>query len=409
MTLYSYRAIGAGGTAERGNINAASEAEAMAILRGRQVYPIEVRPSQSLALRFGLAGMPLLPRRRLLSAQRMAAFCRQFATLLDATIPYDMALRMIIDQTTDLSFKSLLSDVRQRVQEGTYLADAFAVHDDRIPPIVINMVRSGEASGTLGTIMFRLADHYDQVNKLQNRVTSAMVYPLFMMLFSLAVVVFMITFIIPKVTVLFENFDTQLPLPTRILIAMNDVLTGYWWLLLPAMLALALGGLHAMRTRRGALLRDRLELRIPLWRSLRRKLILQRFTESLATLLNAGVELKSALGIARDVVDNAVYLDALDRVIFEVQNRGMSLSVALRRTGLFPEDIAQMISIGEETATLPQMLEHVGTRLSQELTATLDAATALVEPVMILVMGVIVGLIVSSVLLPMLQLNQLLG
>ena len=405
MTIFAYRALGASGRAEKGTLNAPNLNEALSILRARDIYPIEVKPSEAGGLSQTAARVVL--RRRGLSVSRLAAFARQFATLAGATVPYDQALGMILEQTPDLRLKGVLSDVRSRVMEGAYLADAFAAQGSYFPPMLINLIRSGEASGNLEHIMNRLADYYGEMHRLQTRVAASLVYPLFMMIFSLAVVIFMLTNIIPKITVLFENFNATLPLPTRILISISELITGYWWALLPALIAGVWGLLRFLRTGRGALLKDRLMLSIPYWRHVQRQLLMQRFTQTLATLLASGVELKNALAISRDVMENRIYLAAMDRVIFDVQNKGLSMSMALRRTGLFPEDIMQMIAIGEETATLPQMLEHLATRIAQEMSATMEAATALIEPVMILVMGLVVGFIVMSILLPMLQLNQL--
>jgi len=225
--------------------------------------------------------------------------------------------------------------------------------------------------------------------------------------FGFSVVVFMVTFIIPRITRLFESFHAALPLPTRVLIGISDLVTGYWWLLLPLVGALVYAARRYLATERGRLWWDRMELKLPLIGPFRRKVILQRFTETLSTLLKSGVELKSALTVSTEVMENRLYLRAMESVIFDVQNKGLPFSVALRRATLFPEDICQMVAIGEETATLSGMLETVANRLALEVTATLEAATALFEPVLILAMGLVIGFIVISILLPLLQLNTL--
>lgn len=404
MALYSYRALDPRGRSQRGTLNAASLNEAKALLRERHVFPTEVRPQQPF--RLNLPGWRRTPRLR---PAQLAAFTRQFATLLQATIPYDQALGMILQQTRDLKFKAALSDIRGRVVEGTYLAEAMAAYPHYFPHMVTSMVRSGERSGTLVLIMSRLADYYDNLSRLRNRVTSALVYPSFMVVFGLAMVIFIVTYIIPRITGLLENFGAELPLSTRVLIALSDGLTHYWWAILILAGGSALWGFRFLRTPRGAELRDRLELRLPAWRTVRQKLILQRFSQTLATLLESGVELKAALGIAADVMENRVYQRAMRGVIEDVQSKGLPFAVAVHRTGLFPEDVTQMIAIGEETASLAPMLSNVANRLSQEVTSTMEAATAMLEPLMILAMGLVIGFIVVSVLLPMLQMNQLLS
>jgi type II secretory pathway component PulF len=295
------------------------------------------------------------------------------------------------------------------VVEGAYLADALESHRSFFPAMVVNMVRSGENSGTLVVILTRLATHYENINRLRTKIASALVYPAFMLLFSISVVTFMVTYIVPKITRLFTQFGGVLPLPTRILIALSEIVAGYWWALILLLFATGWGVAVFLRTATGQLLLDRLELAIPVWSTFRRKLMVQRLCETLATMLRSGVELNHALRVSAEVLENRIYLRAMDGVAFDIQNRGMQLSASMRRTGLFPEDLCQMIAIGEETATLDAMLENVAVRLSQEVTATMDSATALFEPVMILVMGGVVGFIVVSMLLPMLQLNQLVG
>ncbi len=405
MTLFSYRAVSAAGKTEKGTLQAASASDARLDLRERGLYPLDVRASQGSRRDWGR--LLRLGRGPGLTVQQLAVFTRQLATLLQATIPYDTAVGLILQETGDLAFKSVLAEVRGRVVEGAYLADALAGFPGHFPPMVLNMIRAGETSGSLVPVLQRLADYYDNVSRLRTKIAAALVYPIFMTIFGFAVVVFMVTFIIPRISRLFDSFGAVLPIPTRILIALSNGVTGYWWLLLILAGGAVYGARRYLRTEPGHMLRDRAELAIPMLRAFRRKVILQRFTQTLATLLKSGVELKTALTVATEVMENRLYLQAMEHVIFDVQNKGLPFSVALRRASGFPEDLCQMVAIGEETATLDSMLETVASRLSQEVSATLDAATALFEPVLILAMGAVVGFIVISVLLPLLQLNQL--
>ena len=200
-----------------------------------------------------------------------------------------------------------------------------------------------------------------------------------------------------------------MPLPTRILITASEIVTNYWWLLLLLILLGAWGVSRFLGTPRGQWWRDSMELKIPFWKDLKRKMILQRFSQTVATMLNSGVELNYALQVSAGVLENKIYLEAMERVIFDVQNKGLPLAAALRQAGTFPEDLCQMTAIGEETATLEKMLDNVANRLTAEISATVDSASSLLEPVMILLMGGVIGFIVFSILLPMLQLNQLVG
>ena len=230
MTLYSYRAVSPAGTTEKGTVQAGSESDARSDLRERGLYPLDVRASQGARLNWDqLLRLGRGPR---LSVQQLAVFTRQLATLLQATIPYDTAVGLILQETGDLAFKSVLAEVRGRVVEGAYLADAFARFPSLFPPMVVNMIRAGETSGTLVAVLQRLADYYDNVSRLRTKIAAALVYPIFMTFFGFAVVVFMVTFIIPRISRLFDSFGAVLPVPTRILIGMSNLVTGYWWLLL---------------------------------------------------------------------------------------------------------------------------------------------------------------------------------
>lgn len=407
MPLFSYRALDAAGKSSKGTVQAASPKEAQEILRERKIYPLSIRNSQHF--RLSLSSTLRLGQSVRLNAKELASFTRQIATLLEATIPYDAALGMIQQETSNEALKTVVADVRDRVVEGAYLADAFGAHPKVFPPLVINMVRSGEASGTLVMILQRLADYYDNSNRLRSKITSAMIYPAFMLVFISGVVGFMITYIIPEISALYRGFGKELPLPTRILIGISDAIINYWWLW-----PMLIGGVgyalyRFMQTEKGQEMKDNLELSFPIWNRFRKKLILQRMAETLGTMLSSGVELKDALAVTRGVMENRVYLKAMERVIFDVQNKGMALSTAFRNAGVFPEDVCQMVAIGEETATLDAMLENVSRRLGYEVSATLEAATALFEPIMIVLLGAITGFVVISILLPMLQQNQLLG
>jgi len=405
MALFTYRAMTAGGVSEPGSLQATSPNEAAAVLRDRGLFPVDIRPVQ--AFRFDWRRLLRLGRPAGLSPRELATFLRQLGTLLHATIPYDTALGLILQETTDLDRQRVLGDVRGRVVEGAYLADALGAHPSYFPAMVVTMIRSGETSGALVQVLNRLAAYYEGAARLRTRIAAALVYPAFMSVFGLAAVTFMVTTVIPRISRLFDSFGATLPWPTRLLIGVSDAMTRFGWLILPAIGVCIYGAQRWLKTEPGRMWSDRTELRVPMLREFRRKVILQRFAQTLATMLHSGVDLRVALESSKGVVGNRLYLAALDRAIFDVQNRGLPLAAALRRTGMFPEELCQMVAIGEETATLDAMLETVADRLTQEVSAMVEGATALFEPILILLMGGAVGFIVISMLLPMLQLNQL--
>lgn len=407
MPLYAYRALDAAGKTAKGTLSATSEREVLSILRERSFFPLRVKPVRSIL--DTIRNQLRLRQGKGLSSRELGAFLRQLGTLIQATIPYDAALRLILTETSNPVLQGALGEVQARVVEGAFLSDAMTPHPRIFPPMVVNMIRTGETSSTLGLVLERLAHYYENMSKIRNRIAAALVYPIFMMIFSTGVVIFLFIKVIPKITSLYENFDKTLPWSTRSMIWLSEVVVGYWW----ALGLFGMGAFYALimlsRTEKGGHLKDKTELAFPVWRIFRQKVLLQRFTETLATMLKSGVELNHALAVSSDVMENRIYRKAIRDVIFDIQNKGMQFSTALRRTGLFPEDICQMIAIGEETATLEAMLNNMSERLSVEVEAAMDSALALLEPLMILALGVVIGFIVISIMVPILNQNQLFG
>jgi len=338
----------------------------------------------------------------------LTLFTRQIEVLLDATIPYDKAFQLIIPQTQDPKFQSILSDVRGRVVEGKSLAGAMAQHPEAFPAMYVSMVRSGENGGTLGVIMRRLAEYFEQQEQLRGRLRSAMIYPAFMTVFGIAVVAFMVTAVVPKIAQIFEAQEAALPLPTRILLGLSEMVTQHWWALLLGFGLIATGFSAFWKSPIGQRWQDRLELTLPGLSQLRIKILVARFCQTLGLLLKSGVDLKTALEISKYVVVNRNFIARLDQLIIDVHNKGMPLSAAMARIELFPEYVRHVVAIGEEAARLDELLERVAERMQEEIGGLLEGLTALLQPALILLMGGVVGFIALAVLLPMLSMNQLL-
>ena len=224
MPLYQYQAFDQAGVLRKGSEDAVSESDLRQRLRSQQLYPKEIRVSRNTSRSF-------LPKRGTNYKRALTLFTRQFEVLMDATIPFDKALQLIIEQTEDVGFKEILAEVRARVVEGGSLADALQLYPKIFPEMYVSMIRSGENSGNLGTILKRLADYYETQERLRGRLKSAMIYPAFMLVFSL-LVVFMVTYIVPKITQIFASKETLLPLPTRILMGLSDFMVNSWYLVL---------------------------------------------------------------------------------------------------------------------------------------------------------------------------------
>lgn len=414
MPIFHYQALDPSGTLHKGSQDATTETEVRQFLREKQWFPTEIRTSRFTFShrKSGSASKTSFKLPKLFSRSNhqrsLTLFTRQIEVLLDATIPYDKAFQLIIPQTQDPKFQSILSDVRGRVVEGKSLAGAMAQHPEAFPAMYVSMVRSGENGGTLGVIMRRLAEYFEQREQLRGRLRSAMIYPAFMTVFGIAVVAFMVTAVVPKIAQIFEAQEAALPLPTRILLGLSEMVTQHWWALLLGFGLIATGFSAFWKSPIGQRWQDRLELTLPGLSRLRIKILVARFCQTLGLLLKSGVDLKTALEISKYVVVNRNFIARLDQLIIDVHNKGMPLSAAMARIELFPEYVRHVVAIGEEAARLDELLERVAERMQEEIGGLLEGLTALLQPALILLMGGVVGFIALAVLLPMLSMNQLL-
>ena len=412
MPIFHYQAFDATGALHKGTQDAANESEVRQLLRSKELFPKEIRTSRftrksNKAKTSEGFKLPEFAKRRNY-AKSLMLFTRQLEVLLDATIPYDKAFQLIIPQTEDHSFQSILSEIRGRLLEGESLANSMEKHPEAFPAMYISMVRSGENGGNLGMIMKRLADYYERQDRLRSQIRSAMIYPAFMTVFGFAVVVFMVTNIVPKITRIFESRDAALPLPTRLLIGLSELLSGNLLVLAMVILLMILSGTIFLRSPSGRRFRDWTELKLPMFNRIWIKILVARYCQTLGTLLKSGVELKTSLEIAKHVVVNRRFISALDKMIIDVNNKGVPLSAAMGKLEYFPEYVRHVVAIGEEAARVDELLEKVADRMQEEIQSLVEALTALLQPALILLMGGIVGFIALAVLLPMLSMNQLL-
>ena len=412
MPIFHYQAFDATGALHKGTQDAANESEVRQLLRSKDLFPKEIRTSRftrksNKAKTSEGFKLPEFAKRRNY-AKSLMLFTRQLEVLLDATIPYDKAFQLIIPQTEDHSFQSILSEIRGRLLEGESLANSMEKHPEAFPAMYISMVRSGENGGNLGMIMKRLADYYERQDRLRSQIRSALIYPAFMTVFGFAVVVFMVTNIVPKITRIFESRDAALPLPTRLLIGLSELLSGNLLVLAVVVLLMILSGTIFLRSPSGRRFRDWTELKLPMFNRIWIKILVARYCQTLGTLLKSGVDLKTSLEIAKHVVVNRRFISALDKMIIDVNNKGVPLSAAMGKLEYFPEYVRHVVAIGEEAARVDELLEKVADRMQEEIQSLVEALTALLQPALILLMGGIVGFIALAVLLPMLSMNQLL-
>lgn len=407
MPVYEYSALNAEGRKRKGIVDAGSIAAARQKLREMAVFPVEIaetadRKREETAARGGAIHLF-----RKVGLQELAVMTRQLATLLGAGLPLVPSLTALVAQIRHPVLKTTLARIKDEVNEGNSLTQSISHFPEVFPPFYVNMVRAGEASGTINLVLERLADFNEGQQALKTKIRSALAYPLFMFFIGSGVLFFLITFVVPNITNIFREMHQTLPGITVFLIVVSGFLKAFWWIITLILLAGIVGLRYAIRrTERGRYLWDRFKINVPLFGALNRKIAVARFSRTLGTLIQSGVPLLSALEIAKNVVDSIVIADEIRRAAKDVEE-GASLSTPLSRSGFFPPMAVEMISVGEQSGNMEAMLFRIADAYETEVEANILVLTSLLEPAMILVMGAAVGFIVVSVLLPIFEMNQL--
>jgi general secretion pathway protein F len=342
------------------------------------------------------------------SSSEIAVMTRQLATLLGAGIPLFESLNALIDQVEKESLKRALTAVREQVREGTSFAKALDAHPTIFPPLYVNMVRAGEASGTLTQVLERLTSFMESQAKLKGKVTSAMAYPILMALIGMTLISVLMIAVVPNVTSIFQSMDKALPWYTAALIATSEFASGYWWLVLLVIGVSVYFFRRWQRTPKGRMAWDTFVLKIPVFGKLILMLSIARFARTLATLLSSGVALLQAMDIVSNVLGNA----ALEKIIIEAIGsirEGQNIADPLKRSGKFPPIVTHMIAVGEKSGQLESMLESVSDAYDTEVETRVQILTSLLEPLMIVIMGGAVAFIAISILMPLIQMSEFTG
>ena len=406
MGTFQYTATDSAAKVIRGSMEAADERVVVAWLRANGYYPIKVgQPSASAEAQPGLARLPTRFARGP-SAQDVLAFTQQLATLLEAGMELDRSLAILLDLTDNHRFRSVLRGILTDVQAGSSLADSLAKHPRLFSRLYVNMVKAGEASGVLETILSRLAGFLERSKAVRDEVTSALIYPLLLVLVGGGAVVVMMNFVIPRFAQIFADTKQIMPLPTRILLAISTFTTNYWWIFV-GVIVVGLMAIRAyLRTEQGRLQWDEWKLKLPLLGGLIREIEVSRFARTFGTLLHGGVPVLAAAAIVKETVTNRVISGAMSR-LQEGIKRGEGISGPLRATGAFPSFSIHMAKVGEETGKLEEMLIKVADTYDERVRRTVKRLTSLLEPVLILCLGAIVGFIVLSMLLAIFSINEI--
>lgn len=338
----------------------------------------------------------------------VARVTQLLGTLLNAGITLPEALAAMTDQVESQRFKGILSDVANRVNEGSALADALSKYPEVFRSLYINMVRAGEASGSLETVLVRIAGFMDQEEELRSKVTSAMVYPIVMAVVSAGVVALLMLSVVPQVTEMFADMNVELPWNTKLLILVSDIIGGYWYLLIAGGFGVGWLFRRWRASESGRKSGDAFILRSPIIGDLARKVAISRFARTLSTMLASGVQLLHALDIVRTLLGNVILEEVVTTARDNIRE-GEGIAPALKRSGEFPPLVTHMVAVGERSGQLESMLINVADAYDREVNTAIGRMTAALEPLMIVVMGGSVGFIIFSVMQPIMMLNELAG
>jgi len=411
MPVFEYKGLNEAGKALKGVRDADSAKTLRTVLRKEGIFLTEVvgqkqagggeAPSGGkvvIDLKKALAGR--------VTSTDVAIMTRQLAVLIGAGVALVEALNALQDQVDHERLKLIVSQVKTRVNEGSTLADALGQHPKAFSTLYVNMIRAGEHSGALDVVLVRLADFTESQARLRAKIVGTLTYPAIMVVVGLLILGVLFTVVVPKVTKIFEDNKLVLPLTTRILIDLSNFSRDYWWAIIVGLGFTVWSFLRWKKTPHGRAKWDRMVLKAPIFGALVRMIAIARFSRTLATLLKSGVPLLGAMDIVKNIVDNTVLADVIEKSRDSIRE-GESIAAPLKRSGEFPPLVYHMVAIGERSGQLEDMLVNVAAAYETQVEVRIQALTTLLEPVMIVGMGGAVAFIVFSILLPILQLNTM--
>jgi general secretion pathway protein F len=401
---FDYAGFDGAGARTRGKIEAPGRRLALERLKERGVFPTELQETAATARK----GHFSFRRRGRVSLAELSASTRQMATLLGAGLPLDEVLTTAADQTDQPHLALALNRVRDEVMQGRALHAALGDLQRIFPPLYVNMVKVGESSGTLDQVLEQLADLQENQARTRSRIRAAMAYPALMAVIGSGVLLLLFMFVVPKITRILDNLGMDLPLLTRWLIFCCDAVAGYWWLLAILLLAAGTALARYAKSESGRLALHRRALSLPLFGRLNLMVATARLSRTLATLLRSGVPLLTALDIVRSLMTNRILQQALADTAVSVRE-GEGLAAPLKRSGVFPPLLVHMAAVGERSGRLEEMLLRAAQSYEQQVELAIAAMLPLLEPLMILAMGIVVGGVVLAILLPIFQASQGMG
>lgn len=400
MAVFNYTARPAtGGEIQTGQIELPSKEEVFSYLARQRMIPVSVREKEKqISLQIGTG----------ISTRDIVIFTRQFATMINSGLPLVQSLDILAEQTENEHLRKVIREVLYEVESGNTLADSMRKHPKVFTNLYVNMVAAGEAGGILDTILLRLATFLEKNDALTRKIKGAMIYPGVILTVAVSAVLILLYFVIPTFQQMFSSAGIPLPLPTRLVIGLSDLLQAYWWALIGGLIV---GGFllrSFYKTDAGELTIDRIFLRLPILGDLQRKAAVARFTRTLGTLVASGVSILEGLEITAKTAGNRVIHDAVMGSRASIAG-GETISGPLKESGVFPPMVVQMINVGEQTGGLDEMLSKIADFYDEEVDAAVDALLSAMEPIMIVFLGTVVGGMIVAMYLPIFDMINAVG
>lgn len=402
MPAFKYKAINKNGEKIEGDFIANNENEVLAMIRGKQYYPVLVKKTsqrKKIDLSYTFSKV---------KKKDVAILCRQLSTLLNAGLDILNCVHILRQQTENKKLTFSLNEIYEDIQRGSTLSEAMNKYNNIYPQLLINMIEAGEATGSLNNVVEKMAQHYEKESKMDNKINNAMVYPIVLGIVSIGVVVFLLTYVMPTFMTMFESSGTEMPVLTKKLLAVSNIMRNYWYLLLIATTAMIIGLRELAKKEKVENVLETIKLKMPILKNINQIIITSRFTRNLSIVLYSGISIIEALEIVSKVVGNKL----VERKLLESREKimkGISLAETLKDINIFPPMVLAMIKIGEESGSLDSILEKTANFYDEEVETKLSKIATLIEPMMILFMGLIVAFIVVAMILPIFDMYNAIG
>jgi len=402
MPAYRYEAKNSAGKVSAGVLSAATLAAASETLRNRGEYILSLTPTEDAGRKKGFSfDLSFGP-----GAKDVQNFTSQLAVMIRAGISIRAAIEGIADQVENPKFRAMLQQIKKDVESGKQFSDALLRYPKTFSPLYINMVKASELSGGFAKMLDKIATYLSQQIETSSMVKGAMIYPGIIGTMAVGTTVFLLTFVLPRFMTIFKGKEAALPAPTKMLLALSTFMTNYWYVLLAGLVAVVWGTVLVLKTDAGRVAFDRMKLKVPLFKKLFRALYISRSLHTMGQLINAGVPILDTIAITAEISGNALYR-RMWRSVYAAVKQGKKITSQLQQNPLLPRSVVQMISAGEESGKLGEVLDEVSEYYSRELKAVIKGVTAMIEPIMIVIMGSVVGFIAMSIILPIFKLSQI--